>query len=303
MADAVTVAQCPTHPEAEAVGTCARCGRFACQACVAEDAPLVCADCAPAVTDPLGLKRRAFDPLSPIGHGLALAVRELPRLALISLIFAVPAGALQAQITGDDLGAIGQSWRVTSLYDTLVGVIGSMAMLALLIARAEGRQLALSAAFRESLWVWARVIGAWFRSGLQVLGFTLLLVVPGIWKGVLLLFVTVAALRTRDDALEVSERLVRGRWWPVFGFVVLAAVLLYLPAVALQVVASLALEALGAPRLVDEILSDWINRVALDGANAGIMLAAFYALHHTAGTALPPMRWVTNPALAPPTTR
>lgn len=295
-------ALCALHPDTQAVAHCSRCGRFMCPPCIADEATKTCTACLERVLDPYGLKSRAFEVVPVFREGVKLARSELPKAMLISLLFALPAAYLQLKLVGDgdDLKTLARSVRVTRLYDAFVGIIGAQAMLALFIARAEGRVLSVGAALREGFTNWPRVFAAKLKAGLLVLGFALLLVVPGIWKSVLLAFVGVGALRRRGDALDRSEQLVRGRWWEVFGFLALAGVVLYLPMFVLAVVLSLAADAAGIPAYATEVLSDWIGRVVDDGFVGAQLLVAYYALHKSAGIDLEPMEWKEAPPLVGP---
>lgn len=208
-------AQCALHPESPAVGTCARCGRFGCAQCLLSDG--FCAECARLAGDPYGLSR-AFSHLEAVRIAARLVVAELPRVLFIVLVFSVPAAILQAATPDQgDLGSLSRSVRTSALYDWLAGTLGAQTMLALFIARGEGRVLTLGQAFNEAAMNWNRAIGAAFRSGLWTTLFTLLLLIPGVWQAVLLMFSRVAALRTKGDALEASRAVVRGRFWTCFG--------------------------------------------------------------------------------------
>lgn len=288
-------ATCALHPNVISEGTCARCGRFCCLTCVEATEPLLCAACLPLVRDPLGLSRSPFSPFSAIGPGMRLALGATGAILGICVVFSVPAAFLQALYgQGDDLKTVAHSGVVllSNLYDAIVGAIGSQAVLALLIARAEGRSLSISGAFSEGLGNWARCLGATIRTSLTVLGFALLLVVPGIWKAVLLAFVSTAALRSQEvDALERSGALVRGRWGQVFLLLLASGAALYGPALVAVSGMAAAGDALGIPLLVQELVSDLIERLVRDGLMGGVMLVAYLQLHATVGVPLKPMRW------------
>lgn len=290
----MTEAACARHPDVLALGACSRCGSFSCADCAPERDPLLCSTCAPVVTDPLGIRSRSFDVLSPIGAGLKLAAQEVPLILLISFAFAIPGGALQLLVRGEDLRSFAQATRLSAFYDAFFGIVGYQALLARFIARAEGRELSVGAAFSESLGIWGRVFGARFRAGLWILLLTVLLIVPGIWKAVMLTFVPIAAMRARGDPLEVSEALVRGRWWPVLGFIIVSGLVLYVPAGVVAGISTGIYEYFEVPRLVNEVFDDWVSRLA-EAVSFAMNLAAFYALHRTAGVELEPMRWRTDP--------
>lgn len=64
-------------------------------------------------------------------------------------------------------------------------------------------------------------------TGLALIGGTTLFVIPGIWLSISLLFVPIIIIDTPKrgtQALEASFALVRGRWWPVLGRMMLAGI-------------------------------------------------------------------------------
>lgn len=291
-------ATCALHPEVPSEAVCSRCGRFCCGPCLGERQPLLCVACVPLALDPLGLRSARFDPVSALLPGLRLAVSVAAPVFALCVAFSIPAALLQTYFgQGEDLKSVGQSLRLSSLFDALLGVIGSQAALALVVARSEGRALSLGGAFQEGLGNWGRCLGARIRSGLWIFLFALLLVVPGIWKGVLLAFTSVAALRSQEaDPLEQSEALVRGRFWEVFLFFLLAGAVLYLPVfVAIFGVGMLG-ELVELPTFATELFGDSLERFVSDGLMGGVMLAAYVQLHGGAGVPLAPMRWRTAPA-------
>ncbi|MFO0595623.1 MAG: hypothetical protein U0228_09970 [Myxococcaceae bacterium] len=290
---------CSTHPGVPALGACARCGRFVCDVCTVELQPRLCTTCANTLGDAWGLRGRSFDLLHAFRTGLGLVLAEAPALIVLALLFAGPAAALQLLVPpGDDLKTLSASIRLTNLYDTLVGIIGAQAMLALIIARAEGRKLGLFGALRESVSNWGRAVGTRIRAGLWIFFFALLLLIPALWKGTMLLFTAVAALRTqRDDALRTSESLVEGRFWPVFVFALALFGAFDLPVlVGTTVLGAVLGEVEAVPRFVLEYVPDFVARLG-EALNLGVLYAGFVMLHHDANLDLPPMNWVTDPPL------
>lgn len=293
-----TGAACAVHFDVPAARTCSRCGRFCCGACLAAGHDGLCVTCAPRFADPFDFATRSFDFITPFTAGARLVWAELPKLLAIAALFAVSAATLQVLFVpvGDDLGAIGTSTRVSNAHDALLGLIGAQAMLALLIARGEGRTLSLGAAFRESLAVWGRTLVARIRSGLWILLFVLLLVLPGIWKATTLMFVTIAALRSQgEDPLEASAALVRGRFWPMLGFGAVAFVGLYLPMFLVIVVVNLVMELVHAPRFVGEYATAVVSGLFVDALMTAVLYVSYVMLHQSLGQPLAPMRWREAP--------
>ncbi|MBL8923834.1 MAG: hypothetical protein JNJ54_33570 [Myxococcaceae bacterium] len=238
--------------------------------------------------DPFGLKAGSFSVRGSLLTGVTLAARDAGPILGVCLAFAIPAGALQVLVPGDDLRSMGQSARLSNLFEVLVGIIGSQALVARLIARAEGRRLSLGQAFSVSLRTWSRCFGARFRAGLAILAFTLLLIVPGVWKYVQLVFVTTAVLRSTGDPLALSQHLVSGRWWPVFGLSLLIGVACFTPAFVGVALFAVALELVHSPPVIGEILGEWVFGVA-QVIGSSVTLVAFYGLHRDTGTPLGPL--------------
>lgn len=286
-------ATCALHFDATAAGTCERCGRFACETCLGDGA--FCTECAPQAMDPYGMNRR-LDHFEAVRIALRLVAAELPKLALITLLFSLPVAFAQSLVPeGDDFKTLALSYRISNLFEVFMGAIGTQAMLAILIARAEGRSLRVGAALMEGVGNWRRFIGARIRSGLWIVFFTLLLVLPGIWQAVLLLFTGTAALRVTDvDALEASRRVVTGRFWSAFVVAVLSLASVVAVVVVTTIIA-LVLDETSVPRFVPELLTELATRFATDAVGGAILLVSFVMLHVDAGVPLEPMRWREPP--------
>ena len=294
-------ATCALHFDAPAAATCSRCGRFSCVSCLVSTEPALCTACAPAVMDPFDVQRRPFE----LGHALVASLRitwaELPKLFVLAFVFAIPAAALQVALVpeGDDFKAVAASIRVSNFYDLIVGELGAQAMVALFIARAEGRVLSLGASLRESAACWTRAVGAQFRSSLWVVFGLVLLIIPGLWKLTTLMFVSVAVLRVPGrDALKVSEALVEGRFARCFGFGAVLVGVFLLPQFIGSVVMGIVTEGLETPRFLAEFVDDLLGRLLLNGALTSALYVGFLMLHRSAGLELPAMQWREQPPLS-----
>jgi hypothetical protein len=183
----------------------------------------------------------------------------------------------------------GVSGKVDRLFDVTIGLIADGAFLALMVGEAEGAPRDVGTSLKEGLSAWPRLFGARFRSGLVILVFTLMLVVPGIMKALSLAVVTEAAYREPgSDALENSTYLTEGRRWEVLGLFMLCFAAVFLSMFPLGFIGGTVLAV--APRsalVVDVVLGAAYQLV---GALAsGVSLAVFYGLKRSAGQELEPL--------------
>jgi len=124
-----------------------------------------------------------------------------------------------------------------NIYNMIRYLIGSVALLAILnfiINRMENEneeELTIKEILLVGLNKWPTFIGVGFIAGLKILGYTLLLIIPGIYKSVRLSFIDCIVSTNNNkfkDECDESEELVKNNWWKVFGFVVLMFLLQFL---------------------------------------------------------------------------
>jgi hypothetical protein len=205
----------------------------------------------------------------------------------------VPAGLLSwAMSRGAEqtLRETSNSIKITNLYNGVIGLFGTIAVLTLFMGVAEGHKLTLGGALRQGGQLWVRVFGARFRMGITLVLWALLLIVPGIWKAVLLMFVTHAAIRVRDqDPLAYSTELVKGRFWQMFGASLVFALIIYLPIFAVSAGLAVVNDLVPTGPVI-EVVTDWISRVG-EGLGDAFVLATFYGVHRSQNIALSPLPW------------
>ena len=151
----------------------------------------------------------------------------LPTQICIELVSSL----IEETIPLDDI----QSLRLVHIYNGIRYLIGSVALLGIInfvvkILNNEEEQTA-GEIILHGLKKWPKFIGLGFLAGLKILGYTLLLIIPGIYKSVRLSFLDCVVATNNNiftDELKESERLVENYWWKIFGFLLLMFLLSFL---------------------------------------------------------------------------
>jgi len=126
---------------------------------------------------------------------------------------------------------------MNNIYNLIRYLIGSVALLGILnfiigrLEKEDEEEQSIREILLHGLKKWPTFIGVGFYAGLKILGYTLLLIVPGIYKSVRLSFID-CEVATNDykviDPCDVSEQLVENHWWRVFGFLLFMFLLEFL---------------------------------------------------------------------------
>lgn len=109
---------------------------------------------------------------------------------------------------------------VLNLLQFLVGIIATLGIAIVTEKAIDGQSMNWQEALKFALSKWAQAVGTGLLSGIRILLFTLLFIIPGIIFGVYYFFWDyVVALRDQSgrDALNYSKNLVEGQWWRIFG--------------------------------------------------------------------------------------
>jgi hypothetical protein len=278
---------CPEHPERPSLATCERCGRFLCEACAVTREPPRCADCHARVGDPLGILSQPFSVDRAFANGWTLFRRTLPSIIPVALLFGIPGGLL-SHVVESNPSLASRSSSFDRIFDGTLGLVATGACLALMVGVAEGQRVSFLQALRRGFSSWPGLFGAAFRQGIQIIGYALLLIVPGIIRGVTLSLSTESAFREPGrDALQNSEQLVTGRRWEVFGM--LAGSITISLAVVMGLAFCLAVMTNLAPSLApfSAIALDAGSRLGTAFASA-VSLCAFYGFKCLHGEPLEP---------------
>jgi hypothetical protein len=244
--DAPAAAICPEHPNQPSVATCARCGRFLCAACVAVPQPPTCHACAARSRDALGLGTRGLT----VSNALWLAAKLMSATVPVLLTVMVLGG-----IAGGLFDLVTEDWRPSAsrladrVYSLSIGLVLNIAIVAAMVRASEGQALGPGAALAEGFNKFGRVLVAQIRQGFWILGYALLLIVPGILKALSFTFVTLLAWKSAEDPLPASEALTVGRRGTLFGLLFIAFIGFFLVLFSASVVSNLVTEAQPALRV------------------------------------------------------
>lgn len=266
---------CPKHPGRAAVASCSRCGTFLCEACAASVEPALCDACKARRAEEGRVITGPFDFASAFQGAVKLFAGCVGKIAVVCAVLSVPAGLIEHFVPEWAPTLVSRVWDVTG------GLVGTIACVALMAAFAEGRAMTVGESFREGFRAWGRVFAARFAAGIRVLLWSLLLVVPGIWKAVRFSFVTAAAyLEPGNDAPGTSEAMVENRWWVLFAMYLVGFLAAMIPTFVLAALAGAVGGWLPGAGVAVAILTDWIARFALTFLEA-LMLAAWFGLKNT----------------------
>ena len=123
-------------------------------------------------------------------------------------------------------------WLMNNIYNLVRYLIGSVALLGIInfimkVLNGEDEQN-VSEIILHGLNKWGKFIGLGLLAGLKIFLYSILLIIPGIYKSVRLAFIDCTIATSNNiftDELDESEQLVENRWWKVFGFLLLLILL------------------------------------------------------------------------------
>lgn len=130
-------------------------------------------------------------------------------------------------LTHNDTSATRLANSIYNLIRHLIGSVALLSILSFIINKVENENVeepTLKEMLQTGLRKWPTFIGVGIIAGLKILGYTLLLIIPGIYKSVRLSFIDCIVATNSNkfkDECDESEDLVKNHWWEVFGFLVL----------------------------------------------------------------------------------
>ena len=148
----------------------------------------------------------------------------IPTQICIELISILLDKGLSLDENLEQLRFVTSIYNLISLLKYLIGSIALLAILNFIINKLENEnepELTIKEILLTGLHKWPKFIEVGFFAGLKILGYTILLIVPGIYKSVRLSFIDCVVATNNNkfkDECDESEQLVRNNWWKVFGF-------------------------------------------------------------------------------------
>lgn len=180
------------------------------------------------------IKSQQFTVAQIFSTAWELIKEQISNVFLIAIIVYVPINIglsfipLEEMIEKYGMTGFRVTMRIYQIVEALFGVLALMALTYLSEQSLQGNKIDFKTALKKSLSRWGAVLWTSLLAGLIVIGLTFLLIIPGIIWGIYYAFVAyVVAVRDLSGkcALDYSKALVRGRWWRVFGILLLFGIL------------------------------------------------------------------------------
>lgn len=144
-------------------------------------------------------------------------------------------------LADDDSSSIRLANNIYELIRYLIGAVALLGILNFVIIKLEDEdkeELTVKEILISGFNKWSTFIGAGIIAGFKILGYTLLLIIPGIYKSIRLSFIDCIVVTNSNkfkDECDESEELVKNHWWEVFGFYTLLFVLQFTLEIALTI--------------------------------------------------------------------
>jgi hypothetical protein len=135
-------------------------------------------------------------------------------------------GGAGSKVAGDDPTALWHNLTrtnsvVVSLLTLLAGVLAPLAIALLIKKNLDGQTVDYRTALKQAASRWLPGLGTTLLMGIFLVGLFILLIIPGIIFGIYWAFAIYAVMLNNKsglEALQYSKSLVQGRWWRVFGY-------------------------------------------------------------------------------------
>ncbi len=156
---------------------------------------------------------------------IVITIVYLPIQSLIELVSFISDNAYGVNNleNGDDLRRLADEARIYDVIRQLLGVIATLGIFNFVysLLRNEDKERSALEIVKYGLKKWPQNFIAGFKAGLIIILYTLLLIIPGIYKAVQYAFISCVISDDEDDPLEKSKNLVEDNWFNIFGLVLL----------------------------------------------------------------------------------
>ena len=156
---------------------------------------------------------------------IVITIVYLPIQSLIELVSFISDNAYGVNNleNGDDLRRLANEARIYDVIRQFLGVIATLGIFNFVysLLRNEDKNLSAIEIVKYGLKKWPKNFIAGFKAGLIIILYTLLLIIPGIYKAVQYAFISSVISDDEDDPLEKSKNLVKDNWFNIFGLVFL----------------------------------------------------------------------------------
>jgi hypothetical protein len=179
------------------------------------------------------------------GELMAMSWKLLRRdwwpIAALTLLAAVPINLVLLAIGTEEAESfqdVSREFRIMSLLETVIGVLGSLGIAKVVSERLEGREIGLGGALMHAFRRWLPGIGTGILGNIIAGLLLLLLIVPGlIWMGYYSFSTVVVSLCDSGgkSALDYSKSLVHGRWWAVVGRLLVLGIVALMPMIPIHI--------------------------------------------------------------------
>ncbi|MBU2703405.1 hypothetical protein Ga0466249_004550 [Sporomusaceae bacterium BoRhaA] len=168
------------------------------------------------------LQEREFGLLSVLSTAWSVYCQRFRAILIITLIVYIPTNIIEFFILMN-VEKVESYMKFVMNLEMFIGVIACMGIAIIVEKAVKNEDVDWKTALSQSFASWNKCVVTNLSAGLRILGWTLLLIVPGIIWFIYYYFVTqIVALRgiSGIKVLDYSKALVKERWWRTFEIIV-----------------------------------------------------------------------------------
>jgi len=165
-----------------------------------------------------------------IGTGWEIYKKNFKLFLFIILIIYLPINIILNLVPGtsETFGGVMAYLRLTQILELVLGIIATMAIAYAVNKIVNHKKPELWESIKSALLVWDKAILTALLAGLILIVLYLLLIIPGIIYSVYYTFALYTVIlkdKKYKKALDYSKSIVKGRWWRVFGIIIVVTLL------------------------------------------------------------------------------